>query len=131
MEELEGIPPQPSLLSYNDGRWRGPWHWSGLDLNLGKSQLLVLPCSSRPEDAPGGARPVPRALRDGAPRGHERRADQPQRRLRQPPQHVTTDERSRRRRCCGRLRALSDGRDDRDGRGEGGRGRELRRQRQW
>lgn len=72
---------------------------------------LVLPCSGRPEDAPGGARPVPRALRDGAPRRHERRADQPRRRLRQPPQHVPADERGRCRRRRGGLWALPDGRD--------------------
>lgn len=88
-----------------------------LDLSGQVSHVqLVLPCSGRPEDAPGGAGSVPCAFRDGAPRGHERRADQSQRRLRQPPQHVATDERGRRRGCRGGLRALPDGRDGGDGR---------------
>lgn len=67
-------------------------------------------CSSWPEDAPGGARPIPGPIRDGAPRRPQRGADQPQCRLCQSPQHVPTDECGRR--CCSRggLRALPHGR---------------------
>lgn len=81
-----------------------------LTFRLSHITRLVLPFSRRPEDAAGGARPVPRPVWDGAPRRHEWRAYQPRRRLRQPAQHVPADERGRCRRRCGGLRALPDGR---------------------
>lgn len=106
---------QPSLLLYNRRHWRGPRNWwSGWLEWPGESLWLVLPCSSWPEDTPGGARPIPRTIWDGAPRRHEWWADQPQRRLRQSPQHVAADECSCG--CCrrGGLWALPDGEDGRD-----------------
>lgn len=71
--------PNPSfpwlVLAPRDGLRRDP----GADGQAGPQRpadsscpWLVLPCSSRPEDAAGGAWPVPRPVRDGAPCGYER-----------------------------------------------------------
>lgn len=93
-------PPPPPFPSPNERQWK----WSCAHVRL------VLLCSGWPEDASGSAWPVPRPVRDGPPRWHERRADQPRCRLRQPPQHVPADECGG---CCcsrGGLWALPHGR---------------------
>lgn len=71
---------------------------------------FILVCSLKPQDPDGSPLSISNPIRDRAPRRDERGADQSRRRLCRATQHLSADERGRRRCCRGRrLREIAGG----------------------